>query len=398
MPTNVTYKGNLLTTINENQAKILKTKGTYLEDDVTITNTETSIQLQNKNIIPTESQQTITADSGYTGLGTITVNAIPSDYLIPSGNIDITNVGVTNVTNYATATVSQSQYELVTDHYFETVDGVRKFKVRAELTDRYNGGFIFLSPYEAKLGAQTIFNAIGTGTSITPTESSQTIGGVNTPTMLEGIVTINAIPLDYVGSGIDQRSSSDLTVSGATVTVPAGYYENQTSKSVSTGSATGPSSLSGSSATITTGTNTLTLTKTGITTTPTVSAGYVSAATASTATVTLTANVTTKAAATITPSTTNQTIASGTYLTGTQTIAGDSDLIAANIKTGVSIFNTNGTFTSDATASAADILSGETAYVNGIKVTGSLNIHTVYTGSSAPASNLGSNGDIYLQE
>lgn len=281
---------------------------------------------------------------------------------------------------------------------------------------------------------------------IVPSEAPQTFNASN----IDGYkpITVAGIPLDYVGSGIDQRFSSDLTVSGATVTVPAGYYENQASKSVSTmtlptstsssatsgytnkatigrststryinippgynstgayytisatpnGSATGPSSLSGSSATVTTGTNTLTLTKTEVTTTPTVNAGYISAATASTATVTLTANVTTKVAATITPSTTNQTIASGTYLTGTQTIAGDSDLIAANIKTGVSIFNTNGTFTSDATASAADILSGETAYVNGVKVTGSLNIHTVYTGSSAPASNLGSNGDIYLQE
>ena len=105
-----------------------------------------------------------------------------------------------------------------------------------------------------------------------------------------------------------------------------------------------------------------------------------------------------KAAATITPGTSNQTIAAGTYLTGAQTIAGDADLIAANIKAGVSIFNVTGTFTSDATATAAKLLDGETAYVNGSKITGELVVQHYYTGSGAPASSLGQNGDIYIQE
>jgi hypothetical protein len=146
-----------------------------------------------------------------------------------------------------------------------------------------------------------------------------------------------------------------------------GYYEIS---AVANGSATGPTSLSGSSATVTTGTNTITLTKTNVTTTPTVSAGYVSSATASTATVALTASVTTKAAATITPGTTNQTIAAGTYLTGTQTIAGDADLIGSNIISTANIFGTQGTVV----------------------------IQKYYTGASAPSSSLGNNGDIYLQE
>ena len=126
--------------------------------------------------------------------------------------------------------------------------------------------------------------------SVTPSETAQTFNASG----VDGYkpVSVSAVSSTYVGSGIARKSSTDLTVSGATVTVPAGYYASQATKSVSSGSATGPSSLSGSSATITTGTNTITLTKTGVTTTPTVSAGYVSSATASTATVTLTASVT----------------------------------------------------------------------------------------------------------
>lgn len=148
----------------------------------------------------------------------------------------------------------------------------------------------------------------------------------------------------YTGT-ITTKASSDVTVSGDTVTAPAGYYASSVSKSVAAGSATAPSTISGTSATVSTGTNTLTLTK-SISVTPTVSAGYVSAGTAGTASVTLTASVTTKAAATITPSTSDQTIASGTYLTGAQTISGDANLVAGNIKSGVSIFGVNGSLTS----------------------------------------------------
>ena len=313
------------------------------------TGSGTTIQNQNKTVTPTTSIQSVTADSGYTGLGTVTVNAIPSNYIIPSGNKAITANG-TNIDVKAYATVSVS------------VSGGSSISLQSK-------------------------------TGIVPTESSQTIqpdsgyGGLSS-------VQINAITATYVGSGVTQRTSSNLTVSGATVTAPAGYYASSASKCVTTmtlptsvssnatsgysskltvnrststqyinippgynsaggyytisavanGSATGPTSLSGTGATISTGTNTITLTKTGVATTPTVSAGYVSNATASTATITLTGSVTTKAAATYTPTTSDQTINSGTYLTGIQTIKGDSNLIAANIANGISIFGITGTY------------------------------------------------------
>ena len=50
-----------------------------------------------------------------------------------------------------------------------------------------------------------------------------------------------------------------------------------------------------------------------------------------------------KSAATITPGTSDQIISANTYLTGAQTIKGDANLIASNIKSGVSIFGVTGT-------------------------------------------------------
>ena len=53
-----------------------------------------------------------------------------------------------------------------------------------------------------------------------------------------------------------------------------------------------------------------------------------------------------KSAATYTPGTSNQIISSGQYLSGAQTIKGDANLVADNIKSGVSIFGVTGTLQS----------------------------------------------------
>lgn len=72
--------------------------------------------LQNKTVSPTTSQQTIAADSGYDGLNTVIVNAIPSDYIIPSGTTTITTNGIYNVTNYAIATINVEGEDISTVH------------------------------------------------------------------------------------------------------------------------------------------------------------------------------------------------------------------------------------------------------------------------------------------
>ena len=49
-------------------------------------------------------------------------------------------------------------------------------------------------------------------------------------------------------------------------------------------------------------------------------------------------------------------------------------IVPENIKNGITIFDVTGTYsgidTSDATATAEDIVLGKTAYVNGVKITG----------------------------
>ncbi len=162
--------------------------------------------------------------------------------------------------------------------------------------------------------------------------------------MLSGNTAYGADGTKYSGT-IATKTGTDISASGDTVTVPAGYYASQQTKAVSAGSATAAATISGTSASVSTGTNTITLSKT-VSNTPQVTAGYIGSGTAGNSSVSLTASVTTKAAATITPGTSDQTIASGTYLTGAQTIAGDADLVASNIKSGVTIFGVAGSLTS----------------------------------------------------
>lgn len=166
---------------------------------------------------------------------------------------------------------------------------------------------------------------------------------------------------------IATKSASNLTASGSVVTVPSGYYSSQVTKSIASATQATPAITINSATGL-------------VTATATQTAGYVAAGTKSStyqlafqAAKTITPNTTTqtavssgyytggaitvapipntyvkpsysRGASTYTPTTANQTISSGTYLTGVQTIKGDSNLIAGNIKSGVSIFGVTGNY------------------------------------------------------
>lgn len=172
---------------------------------------------------------------------------------------------------------------------------------------------------------------------VTPTESVQEV----TPTDADALskVTVNAIDSNYVGSGITRNPT--LTVNGATVSVPSGYYTGNVSKTVASGTAGTPSANKG------------TVSNHSVTITPTVTntTGYITGGT-KTGTV-----VTVSASELVSGSETK--VENGTY-----------DVTnLAEVVVDVPVLDT-----SDANATSLDIVNGKSAYVNGEKVNGALPI------------------------
>lgn len=235
--------------------------------------------------------------------------------------------------------------------------------------------------------------------SYTPSETaqSQTITADNGYDGLDEVsVSVGAISSTYVGTGIARKSSTDLTVSGATVTAPGGYYANAVSKSVTSGSATTPATTVTANPSITVSSAGLIVAINSATQsiTPTVSAGYVSSGTAGTITVegSASSQLSTQAAATYRPSSTDQIISSGKFLTGDQTITSvvTTGLYDGNIRYGAtvmvgdtidndSVTSVTGTFTGagsisygQSAASASKIINGYSAFINGAEVKGNI--------------------------
>lgn len=83
-----------------NKPKMIKMKCNIEFPDVVLAN------FQEKEVTPTKEIQEIKADQQYDGLSKVVVNAIPSEYIVPSGDITITASGTYNVKDKINAIVN----------------------------------------------------------------------------------------------------------------------------------------------------------------------------------------------------------------------------------------------------------------------------------------------------
>lgn len=173
-----------------------------------------NINNQAKTVTPTKSEQTIKHDDGYTGLGTVTVNPIPDDYIIPTGNISITENGTAiNVHDYDNATVnvqpslqeklvtlSRDSQDITSDSGYYGLSRVSVPGIPSEYivpsgakTITTNGTVNVTEFAEAKVNVQPALQ----DKTATPTKSAQQIKADTTYYGL-GTVTVAPIPDNYV--------------------------------------------------------------------------------------------------------------------------------------------------------------------------------------------------------
>ena len=212
------------------------------------------------------------------------------------------------------------------------------------------GGFVTGGASGVKLQSKTV----------TPSENTQTVNPDSSYDALSS-VTVEAISNTYIGSSVTKKSAATYTPGTSDQSIASGQYLNgtQTIKGDSNLTAANIKSgvkifnVTGSYAGSSSGGNTPNLQTKTVTpseSTQTVSpdSGYDGLSKVTVNAISSTyigSDVTKKSAATYIPKTTNQSIASGQYLSGTQTIKGDANLVAGNIKSGVSIFGVTGTYT-----------------------------------------------------
>ena len=150
----------------------------------------------------------------------------------------------------------------------------------------------------------------------------------NTTSLQELLEKVNNLPNAGGSDPVLQDKTITPTISVQTVTADYGYdgLDTVTVNAMPTATQATPA---------------ITINASGlITATATQTAGYVAAGSKS-----ATKQLAFQAAKTITPTTTSQTaVSSGYYTGGAVTVKGDSNLVAGNIKSGVSIFGVNGTY------------------------------------------------------
>lgn len=222
---------------------------------------------QSKTVSPATTSQTITPDSEYDALSSVLVEAMPLGVATAPSSISGTSAAVTVGTNTVTLskTVSVTP-QITTAGYVSTgTSGNTDVSLTATVSTHSSGdltrnGATITTP--SGYYATAVSSSVPTGTVTAPGTISGTgatiSAGTNALTFSKTIsVTPNVTTAGYISSGtagdanvsltatVSTRSSTDLSASGATVTVPSGYYASQATKSVSSGTEGTPTATKG---------------------------------------------------------------------------------------------------------------------------------------------------------
>lgn len=119
--------------------------------------------LQEKEVVPTKETQIVEPDKDYTGLSKVTVEPIPSEYIVPNGEVEFTKNGIYDVTDKASAKVnvpekkfgtktitSNGTYKAIDDNldgYSEVIADVqididmKQYMIESDLEFKYGANF-----------------------------------------------------------------------------------------------------------------------------------------------------------------------------------------------------------------------------------------------------------------
>ena len=188
-----------------------------------------NMDLQEKTVIPTKEQQIIGPDFNYDALSKVTIDPIPNEYIIPTGNLDINANGDYDVTENASV----------------------KVKVQPKLQDKEARVTApintFIHPDEGYdgLGYVNVIATVDTeNVEVTPTKEIQTIN--RSEDKYISSVTVNPIPEDYIiPSGeleITENGSYDVKDKASVKVETSGvdineYFNTKPDTFTSTGSA-----------------------------------------------------------------------------------------------------------------------------------------------------------------
>ena len=171
-----------------NKPKMIKMKCNIEFPDVVLAN------LQEKEVIPTKETQVVVADKTYDGLSKVTVQSIPNEYIVPSGEIEFTQNGTYDVTDKASAKVNIKEKVLGT----KTITSNGTYKAIDDNLDGYSEvevatSGVDINEYLSDTITSGVSGAGGWTKTIKKLRSPLTIEGTNAQYMFYGY-PLNEIP------------------------------------------------------------------------------------------------------------------------------------------------------------------------------------------------------------